>query len=35
MPSTVFVDRKGNVRFLHKGYKAGDETTISIRSGRC
>ena len=25
MPSTVFVDRKGNVRVLHKGYKAGDE----------
>jgi len=25
MPSTVFVDRKGNVRVMHKGYKAGDE----------
>ena len=25
MPSTVFVDRKGNVRYLHRGYKAGDE----------
>ncbi len=25
MPSTVFVDRKGNVRAMHKGYKAGDE----------
>jgi thiol-disulfide isomerase/thioredoxin len=25
MPSTVFVDRKGNVRVIHKGYKAGDE----------
>jgi thiol-disulfide isomerase/thioredoxin len=25
MPSTVFVDRKGNVRIMHKGYKAGDE----------
>jgi peroxiredoxin len=25
MPSTVFIDRKGNVRALHKGYKAGDE----------
>jgi thiol-disulfide isomerase/thioredoxin len=24
MPSTVFVDRKGNVRVVHKGYKAGD-----------
>lgn len=25
MPSTVFIDRKGNIRYLHKGYKAGDE----------
>jgi peroxiredoxin len=25
MPSTVFIDRQGNVRYLHKGYKAGDE----------
>lgn len=25
MPSTVFIDRKGNVRSLHRGYKAGDE----------
>jgi len=25
MPSTVIVDRKGNVRVLHRGYKAGDE----------
>ena len=25
MPSTVFIDRKGNVRYLHRGYKAGDE----------
>src|SRR5690349_22178101 len=25
MPSTVIVDRKGNVRALHRGYKAGDE----------
>ncbi len=25
MPSTVFVDRKGNYRVMHKGYKAGDE----------
>lgn len=26
MPSTVFIDRKGNVRGLHRGYKAGDES---------
>jgi len=25
MPSTVFIDRKGNVRYVHRGYKAGDE----------
>lgn len=25
MPTTVVVDRDGNMRFLHKGYKAGDE----------
>lgn len=25
MPSTVIVDRKGNMRVLHKGYKPGDE----------
>ena len=25
MPSTVMVDRQGNMRFLHKGYKPGDE----------
>jgi peroxiredoxin len=26
MPSTVFIDRKGNVRSLHRGYKPGDES---------
>ena len=25
MPSTVIIDRKGQVRMLHKGYKPGDE----------
>jgi peroxiredoxin len=25
MPSTVIIDRKGNVRVLHRGYKPGDE----------
>jgi peroxiredoxin len=25
MPSTVFVDRAGNVRYVHRGYKPGDE----------
>jgi thiol-disulfide isomerase/thioredoxin len=34
MPTTVFVDRKGNVRVLHKGYKPGDENVYltQIRS---
>jgi len=27
MPSSVLIDRKGNVRYLHKGYKSGDENT--------
>lgn len=26
MPSTFFLDRKGNIRFAHKGYRAGDES---------
>jgi peroxiredoxin len=25
MPTTVMVDRDGNMRYLHKGYKSGDE----------
>ena len=25
MPSTVLVDRNGNLRYIHKGYKPGDE----------
>lgn len=25
MPSTVMIDRDGNMRYLHKGYKPGDE----------
>ncbi len=25
MPSTVIIDRKGNLRWLHRGYKDGDE----------
>jgi thiol-disulfide isomerase/thioredoxin len=34
LPTTVFVDRKGNVRVLHKGYKPGDENVYltQIRS---
>lgn len=29
MPSTVLVDRDGNMRYLHKGYKPGDENTYT------
>ena len=25
MPTTVLVDRDGNIRYIHKGYKTGDE----------
>lgn len=25
MPSSMFIDRKGQLRYLHTGYKAGDE----------
>jgi peroxiredoxin len=25
MPSSVFIDRSGNVRYVHRGYKPGDE----------
>jgi thiol-disulfide isomerase/thioredoxin len=25
MPSSVIIDRKGNVRYVHRGYRAGDE----------
>jgi thiol-disulfide isomerase/thioredoxin len=34
MPSTVFVDRAGNVRYVHRGYKPGDESQYAdtIRS---
>jgi len=34
MPSTVFVDRQGQVRYVHRGYKPGDEAKYAdmIRS---
>ena len=34
MPSTVIIDRKGNVRMLHRGYKPGDENDYLTRSAR-
>lgn len=34
MPSSVFVDREGRVRYVHRGYKSGDEAQYAdlIRS---
>jgi hypothetical protein len=34
MPSSVFLDRAGNVRHVHRGYKPGDEASYAdtIRS---
>ncbi|MEO1574213.1 MAG: TlpA disulfide reductase family protein, partial [Pseudomonadota bacterium] len=34
MPSTVLVDRDGNIRYIHRGYKPGDENAYQdmIRS---
>ena len=32
MPSTILVDREGNVRYLHKGYQPGYENEYRIRS---
>ncbi len=34
MPSSVFVDREGRVRYVHRGYKPGDEAQYAdmIRS---
>jgi thiol-disulfide isomerase/thioredoxin len=34
MPSSVFIDRAGNVRYVHRGYKSGDEARYAdmIRS---
>ncbi len=29
MPSTVLIDRQGNVRHVHRGYKPGDESTYA------
>jgi len=31
MPTTVFVDCDGNLSFLHRGYKAGDEKEYKTR----
>lgn len=31
MPSTVIIDRKGEVRYVHRGYKLGDENEYQDR----
>lgn len=31
MPSTVIIDRKGEIRFIHRGYKPGDENEYQDR----
>src|ERR1700748_3314890 len=31
MPSTVIVDRKGQIRYIHRGYKPGDENDYQDR----
>ena len=31
MPSSVIIDRKGNVRYIHRGYRAGDENEYQDR----
>jgi len=31
MPSTVIIDRKGEVRYVHRGYKPGDENEYQDR----
>ena len=31
MPSSVISDRKGNIRYLHRGYKPGDENEYQDR----
>ncbi len=31
MPSSVIIDRKGNVRYIHRGYRPGDENEYQDR----
>jgi peroxiredoxin len=31
MPSTVIIDRKGEIRYIHRGYKPGDENDYQDR----
>jgi peroxiredoxin len=31
MPSSVIIDRKGEIRYIHRGYKPGDENEYQDR----
>ena len=31
MPSSVIIDRKGNIRYIHRGYRPGDENEYQDR----
>ncbi len=31
MPSSIIIDRKGNIRFVHRGYRPGDENEYQDR----
>ena len=31
MPSTILIDRKGDIRYVHRGYKPGDENEYQDR----
>ncbi len=31
MPSTIIIDRKGDIRYVHRGYKPGDENEYQDR----
>jgi len=31
MPSSVIIDRKGQIRYIHRGYKPGDENDYQDR----
>jgi len=31
MPSSVIIDRKGEIRYIHRGYKPGDENDYQDR----
>jgi peroxiredoxin len=34
MPSSVIIDRKGEIRYIHRGYRPGDENAYRTRIGQ-